>query len=237
MVAAAVCPHPPVLVPELAGRAAAELDDLRAACRTAIARLLAAEPTTVLVLAAGPRDEEFESGTTDTFSRFGVPLAVRLGRASGPVDVRPLPLGLLVGGWLLDRTGVARVVGRSVAQTASVADCVALGHRIAQHPGRIGLLVMGDGSACRGEKSPGYHDPRAEAYDDRVAAALARADSGQLLDLDPALSAELQAAGRVAWQVLAAAARAGGRPWRGNLSYYAAPYGVAYFVATWEATS
>src|SRR5437868_14771334 len=43
-VAAAVSPHPPILVPELAGRASVELDDLRQALSTALDRLYATEP-------------------------------------------------------------------------------------------------------------------------------------------------------------------------------------------------
>ena len=33
---------------------------------------------------------------------------------------------------------------------------------------------------------------------------------------------------------LARAVEAAAGRWRGELSYYAAPYGVAYFVANWE---
>src|SRR5215203_5184052 len=48
-VAAAVLPHPPLLVPELAGSAAAELDPLRAACREALATVVAAADLPVVV--------------------------------------------------------------------------------------------------------------------------------------------------------------------------------------------
>jgi hypothetical protein len=95
------------------------------------------------------------------------------------------------------------------------------------------LLAMGDGSACRGLKSPGYDDPRAAPYDDAVSTALADADAGALLGLDAVLSAELKAAGRAPWQVLAGAARATGHAWQGEVTYDAAPYGVTYLVATW----
>jgi hypothetical protein len=97
----------------------------------------------------------------------------------------------------------------------------------------VALLVMGDGSACRGERSPGYDDPRARPYDDAVARALATADLAVLRGLDGDLSAELLVAGRAPWQVLAEAVAGA---WRGRLAYYAAPYGVAYFVAGWEPT-
>ena len=39
LLAAAVCPHPPLLVPSVAAGAAHETDDLRAACRAAVATL------------------------------------------------------------------------------------------------------------------------------------------------------------------------------------------------------
>lgn len=234
LVAAAVCPHPPLIVPEIAGGAAAELDNLRSACAGAIARLLAAEPTTVVIVGGGPGNRTFGPGTHDTFARFGVSLPVRLGRETAAGGARSFPLSVLVGGWLLSRAGAASVVARSVAETASAAECAAIGKELADLPDPVGLLVMGDGSACRGEKSPGYEDPRAQPYDDAVAAALADVDVDTLLNLDPTLAAELKVAGRAPWQVLAGAARATGEVWRGELVEYAVPYGVAYFVAYWE---
>ncbi|HEX7746578.1 MAG TPA: hypothetical protein VF462_15115, partial [Micromonosporaceae bacterium] len=139
--------------------------------------------------------------------------------------------------WLLTR-GERPGIGlgyrmASVGFDEPVESCAAAGGRIgSNHPWAI--LVMGDGSACRGERAPWYEDSRAQPYDDGVAAALAGADLDALLGLDPALSAELKVAGRAPWQVLAGAARAAGGTWRADLAYYAAPYGVAYFVATWE---
>ncbi|HEY7606315.1 MAG TPA: hypothetical protein VID07_06055, partial [Actinomycetes bacterium] len=48
-VAAALLPHPPLLVAKLAGAAAPELDPLRAACHQALAAVVAAADLTVLV--------------------------------------------------------------------------------------------------------------------------------------------------------------------------------------------
>ena len=48
------------------------------------------------------------------------------------------------------------------------------------------------------------------------------------------VSAELGVAGRPAFQALAGAVGAAGGSWAGDLSYYAAPYGVSYFVASWQ---
>ncbi len=240
LVAAAVCPHPPLLVPEVAGAAAPELDDLRAACDAAVARLYASGARSLLVVGAGERTATLDFPFRGTFAAWGVPLEVRLGRLpDGRVGTDGLPLSLLLGAWLLNRGRPAARANSmswrmlSVAADEPVRRCVEAGGRSgSDRP--WAMLVMGDGSACRGEKAPGYDDPRAEPYDRGVARALATADAGALLDLDPGLSAELRVAGRAPWQVLAGAVRAAGGDWRGDLTYDSAPYGVAYFVASWE---
>jgi hypothetical protein len=234
LVAAAVCPHPPLLVPEVAGAAAGELADLRAACDAAVARLLATEPDCVVVLGSGTATGWIVPPAVGTFRPFGVDLTVPLvpGLPDGPAA---LPPSVTVGAWLLGRHRVgARVVAAQVASDATADEVAELARQVDGYRPRVALLVMGDGSASRGEKSPGHHDPRAEPYDEGVARALADADAAALLGLDPELSAELKAAGRAPWQVLAGAARAAGGAWRGELRYHAAPYGVAYFVAGWE---
>ncbi|TDB74491.1 hypothetical protein [Micromonospora sp. KC721] len=244
LVAAAVCPHPPLIVPELAGAAAPELDGLRAACDAAVARLLDSAYR-IVVVGAAPDTRTYHPPCRGSLAPWGVGVEVAVGgpdvegapghvRPAGPPA--PLPLSLTIGAWLLRRhpggpSAVARM--QAVAADAPPAAAAALG---ADQSGEAdwALLVMGDGSACRGSQSPGYHDPRAEAYDEKVARALADADAEALLGLDPALSAQLRVAGRAPWQVLAGAVRAAGGDWRGTLRHDAAPYGVAYLVASWE---
>ncbi|MET9298527.1 hypothetical protein ABZX66_04315 [Micromonospora aurantiaca] len=239
LVAAAVCPHPPLIVPELAGAAAPELDDLRAATDAAVARLLAAGARTVVVVGGGDRTAELPFPYRGSFAPWGTPLEVRLGRhPAGILGTDGLPLSLLVGAWLLNRGPRPQVPTTwrmiSLAADEPVERCAAGGGRLGSRTQPWALLAMGDGSACRGVKAPGYDDPRAEAYDEGVAVALAGADADALLGLDPVLSAELRVAGRAPWQVLAGAVRAAGGDWRGDVSYQDAPYGVAYFVANWE---
>lgn len=243
LVAAAVCPHPPLLVPEVAGAAAPELDDLRAACDTAITRLCDSGARSVLVVGAAEHSTDLAYPYRGSFAPWGVPLDVRLGAipAAGTPDRRTggdLPLSLLVGAWLLGRAPLSRTEGMGWRMVAVGADepvetCASLGAGLGSSE-PWALLAMGDGSACRGEKAPGYADPRAEAYDEGVARALAEADADALLGLDPALSAQLMVAGRAPWQVLAGAVRKAGGDWRATLSHHAAPYGVGYFVAAWE---
>lgn len=233
LVAAAVCPHPPLLVPEVAGAAAPELDDLRAACDAAVARLLSAGPDTVVLVGDGPETGWVPSPATGSLQPWGVDLAVPLSPGQ-PDRGAVLPLSLTLGAWLLARHEVrVPVAAAQVAADTAGAGLRDLAARVSERGTRVALLAMGDGTACRGEMAPGYHDPRAQAYDESVAAALAGADADALLDLDPALSAELRVAGRATWQVFAAAARAAGGDWRGDLLHHTAPYGVAYLVATW----
>lgn len=234
LVAAAVCPCPPLLVPEVATGAAPELDSVRAACLDAVGVLAAARPDLLVVIgpaepdAAGP----YPSGTAGDFRGFGVDTEVRLG--PGEPGGRPLPYPLAVGAWLLARAGwtSAPVEGLAVDERLAPGACAAEGRTTAGRAERVALLVMGDGSACRTVKAPGYLDNRATTFDESVARALAAADSGALAALDPVLAAELKAAGRAPWQVLAGAAD--GTTPTGTLLADEAPYGVGYLVATWS---
>ncbi|WP_399084860.1 class III extradiol dioxygenase subunit B-like domain-containing protein [Streptomyces sp. BBFR2] len=235
LVAAALCPCPPLLVPEVAAGAAGELDPLRAACREAVGALAAARPDRLVVV--GPADRAgqgpYPQGATGSFRGFGVDLDVALGAAPHPPE-RPLPPSLAVGAWLLAHAAPvdAPVTGLGVDTALAPEDCLEAGRELAASAPRVALLVMGDGSACRTVKAPGYFDPRAADHDAALARALGAADTEALAALDPEEAASLQVTGRAPWQLLTGAARAG-TPLRGTLRYDEAPYGVGYFVASW----
>ncbi|MEV5597898.1 class III extradiol dioxygenase subunit B-like domain-containing protein [Streptomyces sp. NPDC052496] len=235
LVAAAVCPCPPVLVPEVASGAAPELDGLRAAAVDAVGVLAAARPDRLVVV--GPAEQAgrgpHAQGAVGSFRGFGVDLDVRLGAAETAPE-RPLPPSLSVGAWLLTRTdwADAPVEGLGVGEPLAADRCLQVGREIAASSERVALLVMGDGSACRTVKAPGYYDERAEDFDAAVGRALAAADTEALAGLDAELADELKASGRACWQVLAGAAQGAGL--RGVLLREEAPYGVGYFVAAWS---
>ncbi|WP_344115277.1 hypothetical protein [Kribbella alba] len=226
IVSAAVCPHPPLLVPAVAGGAAAELDDLRAACLSAIDQL--ADADRLVIVGSGPvTGSRYDAAAGGSFGPYGAP-GVRVGSGE-PV----LPLSLLMGSWLVSQSKAAVLPRTSltVAADETVAACLELGQEVAASNDRVALLVMGDGSARRSEHSPVHLHPRAEIFDSTVAAALDLADATTLAALDPELALELQAPGRAPWQVLAGAAASA--ELTGDLLYHAAPYGVGYFVASW----
>jgi hypothetical protein len=237
LVAAAVCPCPPLLVPEIAAGAAPELDAARAACSDALGVLAAARPDRLVVVGAtrSAGTESYPAGTPGSFRGFGVDLGVRLGQGVGPDDGRELPASLAVAAWLLERSSGRPdipVEGIGVGDTLEAGRCLDKGRDVAAGAERVALLVVGDGSACRTLKAPGYFDERAEPFDAEIARALGAADVTALAALDPGLAGELQVAGRAPWQVLAGAAE--GARLGGALLYEDAPYGVGYFVAAWS---
>ncbi|MBA2950760.1 class III extradiol dioxygenase subunit B-like domain-containing protein [Streptomyces himalayensis] len=236
LVAAAVCPCPPMLVPEVAAGAAPELDAARTACTDALGVLAAARPDLLVVV--GPAEESgrgvHPEGARGSFRGFGVDVDVCFGRPARELPERELPYSLAVAAWLLERTGWsdAPVEGLGVGETLAPERCVEVGREIAVQAGRIALLVMGDASVCRTVKAPGYLDERAAGFDAAVARALGTADVAALKALDTELAHELKAAGRAPWQVLAGAAE--GTDLAGRLLYEDAPYGVGYVVAAWS---
>jgi hypothetical protein len=241
LVAAACCPCPPLLVPEVATGAAAELDSLRAACMDALGVLAAARPDVLVVI--GPAEQTGRGphphGSTGSFRGFGVDLEVRLGLPDpGAEDAqsgeRELPPSLAVAAWLLRRAdwNGAPVEGLGVGEPLAAERCAEVGLELAAAAERVALLVMGDGSARRTVKAPGYYDERATPFDEAAVRALAAADPAAVAALDPELAFELQASGRACWQVLAGAGAGAGLT--GALLYDEAPYGVGYFVTTWS---
>jgi len=254
LIAAAVCPHPPLLIPAALGAAASDpppaLRAVADACDVAVRALAAAGPDLIAVVgggpagAAGPAGREYEAGAAGSLGDYGIPVTVGEGE---PV----LPLSLTVGRWLLGRAGAGpgpggpgpgrragqrpggpQVLLQAVGQRAPAGDCIKLGIMIAERAPRVALLAMGDASARRACGVEGAPDRQAQDYDEEVAEALAAADARWLGRLDPALDGELMVAGRAAWQVLAGAAT--GTRMCGRLLCMACPYGVTYLVACWQ---
>jgi hypothetical protein len=224
-VAAAVLPHPPLLVPELAGAAAPELDPLRAACRQALTAVLAAADLTILV-GEGPVWGVPGPSAPGSFRPYGADVEVTLPGLvdldlpglPAPARLDDLPLSLAVAAHLL--AGLDAPPGRLFAATVPPSlgpgAAAAIGRALtAGDParrggrgtgdGRVGLVAMGDLSACRTERAPGAVRPEAAAFDASVAEAFRTGKPDRLLDLDPTQAADLLVAGRVPLQVLAGA--------------------------------
>lgn len=174
-------------------------EDLRSACLQAISVLCGD-----VVVLGGASPTGWRTGTVDA-TPWG---------AAGVAAAEPLPLPLAVGSALLgDRPHrLLAVVGTPVVL-----------------PPDSNVLVVGDGTARRTEKAPGYYDPRAEPLDTQVAEALRDGRPGGLA-LDEELAADLLVAGAAVWRTVAASVA---EPASAELLYAAAPFGVGYAVATW----
>ena len=218
---AALCPSPPLLYPGITGRQAV-LPELRAACARATRRLVRDEPEEIIVV--GP------AGTTGTWAPASR-LDPSLFAAAMPGTGTPsLPLSLGLGAMLLDEAGYrGRRRLQAIGQDEPASTCVRLGAELGMSDARTALLVIGDGSARRTLKAPGYLDPRAAAFDSAVESAIRAGDLDALQQLDPVLARELMATGRPAWQVLSGAIHSP-RP-RTEILYCDAPFGVTYLVA------
>jgi hypothetical protein len=226
--AAAFCPHPPLLVPAVG---ADEQVAARDPAVAAVSWLTGQGVDRIVLLGSGDAARVYPGGSVANFAGYGVDFVVLAGSGLSISEMVPgqpshhdLPLPLAVGAWLLTQTAWD---GPVISLT-----CDASGELPDWPVGeRDGLLVMGDGSARRTEKAPGWLDERAGDYDAAISVALAAGDP-QALASDLVLGAELLAAGAPAW---AAAARLlAGQQWSATLSYDDAPYGVGYLVATWS---
>jgi len=236
LIAAAVCPHPPLLVPEATGASGpglAELDRLRAACLQAVAALAAESPDLIAVVGGAPRTAEYPPDAPATLGHFGIPFAI--GEAfADPGDRAVLPLSLTIARWLLAQAvpRTLRAAWWGIAADARPEECRVLGEKLAAFAPRVALLAMGDGPGRRARGIEAAQDHAADRYDAQVAAALAGADPAALAALDPGQDADLFIAGRAAWQVLAGAAARD--PFDAVLHYAAAPFEVTYFAASWR---
>lgn len=219
---AVVCPHPPLLFRELVGQHDVAAG-LRGACRAAVTTLLAASPDRVVVVGGADEPGAFPTSMPVGVRRFGT---------TGPGPAEPgLPLSLGVGRRLLGDAGWAgplELLG--VAWDASAAELDRLAEALSAGTVRTGLLLLGDGSARRGEKAPGFLDDRAFPFDDSLAAALATGDRRALHSLDGDLARDLMVGGRSVFRLLGRL----GDPQRAELRHRDDPFGVSYFVACWS---
>jgi hypothetical protein len=175
IVGAAFVPETPLLVPEVAQGAAAEIADLGAACRAAIGRV-AERAESWLVIGSAEKTTSYDAGTVGTLAGFGVDLEVALG--DGPANRSPvLPPSLTVGAWLLRQS-----LGKGMRVSAFAAGPRSSPPPVPDHA--TAMLVVGDGSASRSEKAPGYFDERAAQFDADVADAL-RSGVGERLRSRP----------------------------------------------------
>jgi hypothetical protein len=187
--------------------------------------MLAIRPEVVVVVGdGGPPGIRFRDGDVGDLRGFGVDVRLAFDGHVRPGG-RRLPLAHTVAAWLLREAGFAGTrVGVGPADV----------HRLLRDlPAPVGVLAVGDGSARRSVKAPGYLDESAGPFDASVAQALGTGDADALAALDPVAGERLLAAGVPTWRALGSALA--GRAVTARLHYDDAPFGVGYLVADWHA--
>jgi hypothetical protein len=224
LVAVAIVPSAPLLVPELAGAAAAETVDMREAALRAAAAL----PQRWVALGVGPRDQIWDS-VAGTFAGYGVEVGVTLSPDTGAVA--ELPLCALIAGWIRGQVRPdARVEVRVSSTALPTPEALARGRALradldsAAEP--VGVLVVADGCRTLTPAAPGGHDPASVAVQAGLDDALAGGDTTALQALPDTV------VGRVAFAVLAGLAEPG--PHGTKELYRGAPFGVGYHAGVWQ---
>ena len=222
----AIIPSAPVLVPELAGAAADEVAELRAAMVAAVAAL----PPRWVVVGVGAGDAVVGPESVGTFAGFGADLVVRLSpEATGPPV--ELPLCALIAGWMRDQAQPdARAEVRVFAARHDLDAVLALGRQLRneteQSTEPTGVLVIADGANTLTPAAPGGYHPADVDVQRVLDDALGCGDVAALTRLPE------QVVGRVAFGVLAGLAEPA--PRSAKELYRAAPYGVGYFAGVWQ---
>ena len=227
-------PSAPLLVPELAGAAAAEVADLEAAVREAVSLL----PQRWIAVGTGSVDCALDSNAVGTFAGFGVDVGVRLSPrreiapdVSDVPEASALPLCALIAGWVRGQTEPeATVQVRVYRGDHAAGTALACGRQLRAEidllPDPIGVLIIADGANTLTPAAPGGHHPEDVHAQLVLDDALATGDVAALARLSE------QILGRVAFQVLAGLTEPG--PRSAKELYRAAPYGVGYFAGVWQ---
>lgn len=223
--AVVLTPSAPVLVPELAGAAAAEVAEFRDAALAAAAAL----PDRWVAVGVGAADQTIEPDARGTFAGYGVDVPVALS-PDAPAAVRELPLCALFAGWLRGQVNpAARAQVRVYDADHDAGRALEFGRllraEIDTTDEPVGVLVVADGANTLTPPAPGGYDPDATAVQAALGDALASGDSVALAGLPGGI------VGRVGYQVLAGLVGSG--PRAATELARGAPYGVGYFVGTW----
>lgn len=228
--AVAIVPSAPVLVPELAGAAADEVADVRAAVIAAAAAL----PPRWIAVGVGEADAVIGPHSVGTFAGFGADVRVALsppvapGASAGPTE---LPLCALFTGWLRAQARPDAIAETWVhAADLDPGTAMARGRRlraeVAQAADPVGVLVVADGATTLTPAAPGGYHPGDVEIQRALDDALATGDAAALAELPD------QVVGRAALGVLAGLAEPA--PRSAQELYRGAPYGVGYFAGIWQ---
>jgi hypothetical protein len=207
----AIVPPAPALISALAQRLPPQLDDVLAACDRAVGETVAREPE-VTVVAVPQRTRDLSWRPAAKPPSQTVPARDLFSGQAG----HHWPSGWAVADHLLDRVGFRGVrLRRLLTDDQTLPDG--------------NLLVLADGSAARGDRSPRVGAPGAQ-FDDTLAEAVRTTDAEMLAAIDDTAAARVGCGTAAAWRALARVAAAAECQWV-EVSH---PLGVTYVIAVWR---
>ncbi|MEY4136951.1 MAG: hypothetical protein RL205_1079 [Actinomycetota bacterium] len=227
MIAAALIPAAPVLIPGLSGTLLPAAVP-RAAAHRVLQDLISAGPDVIIVIAEGPLTREFDETSAWGLHRLG---GLR-GEEPAPgsaADLLPIPLA--VGAAVLRDAGWRGSIDlRQIDRDAPVSEALALGRQLAGSPQRLGLVLLGNASACSTPKAPGSFHPRSTEFNLDFVTSIRTADVAAIREWSSADFAEQMSDGRLPLQVLIGAWGEG--DFSTEIHFADESYGVFYVCAS-----
>jgi hypothetical protein len=229
VVGAALVPAAPVLVPGLSG-SAVPAPEARAAALGVMQRLIDIGLDEVVVLAEADRDGLFDDSAPWDLHRLGGMHAVGDPGAGGSFDQR-LPVSLAIGASMLRDAGwTGSTSFQGLERTMSNDAATEVGRHLAATPRSVGLLLLGNGSACCTAKAPGSLHPQASAFNEALLAMIQRGNSAEMMELSANETADQLSDIRVPLQVFVGATSP--RQFLGSVAFAEEFAGVQYICAT-----
>lgn len=222
----AFIPAAPLLCPDV------DIESLLADERAASIELVAElqqDADLIVIIGTGASTTWFEQGGIGSTRGFGGVSHYAVG--SG---VEELPQAITIGasvvvaaGW----NGEVKALAIDALTTVEQRKVIAQELLAKSENQRTLIVAVGDGSATRTEKAPGYIQPDALAFDEAITAAIGNADRDSILRIEQSTADRLWCKGLPVWQVVSNAFA----PTQSALILESAPFGVNYLVASWRA--
>lgn len=227
IVSAALVPAAPVLVPGVSGHTV-PAQEVRAATLEAIQRMIDAGVEEVIVLAEADRDGLFDSTAPWGLHRIG---GMHTVNEAGAVFDQPLTVSLAIGASVLRDAGWTGTTSFYALERTMSADAAAeVGRGLGTTKRSVGLLLLGNGSACCTEKAPGSFHPQAETFNATLLTMIRQGDRTAMMELSAHDTADQLSDVRVPLQVFAGATS--GHRFRGSITFADEFAGVNYICAT-----
>lgn len=165
VVSAALVPAAPVLLRSLGGR----MDpgaDIRNAALQSVHAMLDTGPERIVVIAEGDHDEEFDESAMLGLHRLGGLPGSFVRDGDGQ---RMLPIPLAIAASILSEAGWSEPTTLVLVDESIAAEqALQRGRELQTLSERVGILLVGNGSACSTAKAPGSLHPDAETFNQRV---------------------------------------------------------------------